>query len=129
MFTPNALSRYGTSPAANPPLLVSVLRDGLDILDIILPPAAAQAAGQALYELHRIWCRHARRPFRAGSGAQVSADEAAMVALFGAIARNDTAHVDALLLWLLRPQGRAEARKHTGRLARALARAVANDMT
>ncbi len=100
--------------------MVAVLRDGQDILDIALSPGAARCAGQALCGLHATWCQYARRPFRTGCETHPSADEAAMVTLFDALAHDHAAHADALLLWMLRPAGHAQARQHACQLIRAL---------
>ncbi len=116
----SAFRRPDATPIQRPDLLVAALREGVAVLDLALPPAAADAARCACLGLMRTLSAHKRRTLYFGrDGMKPTADETAVLALVAA-APGEPELAARLCEWLVRRPGQAAMLADAARLARAL---------
>lgn len=116
----SAFRRSDAAPTQRPDLLLAALREGVAVLDLALPPAAADCARTSCLGLMRALSVHKRRTLYFGrDGMKPTADETTLIGLVAAAPR-DTDLAMRLAEWLVRRPGQATMVAEAARLARAL---------
>ncbi len=106
-------------------LLLAALRDpalASSVFVLSLPTVPGEQAAMAFDGVAESLRRYARRPWRAGCDeAGCSAAETTLLRLFAALRTRDSSTAEAMLQWLLRPEGWGVMVQHATALIEAMA--------